>query len=50
MYRYDNVTNHFLRITQVQDQLLAIGDKKKDVDPVNVALNGIPNFWETFVT
>jgi hypothetical protein len=49
MSRSDNVTNYFMRITQVRDQLVAIGDKLDDVELVNVALNGFPKSWEPFV-
>jgi hypothetical protein len=45
----DNVTSYFMRITQVRDQLAAIGEKLDDVELVNVALNGFPNSWKPFV-
>jgi hypothetical protein len=49
MSRSDNVTSYFMRITQVHDQLAAIGEKVDDVELVNVALNGLPKSWEPFV-
>jgi hypothetical protein len=49
MSRSDNVTNYFMRITQVCDQLAAIGEKTEDTELVNVALNGLPKSWEPFV-
>jgi hypothetical protein len=49
MFRSDNVTNYFMRITQVRDQLVAIGETTKDVEVVNVAMNGLPKTWEPFV-
>jgi hypothetical protein len=49
MSRSDNVTSYFMRITQVRDQLAAIGEKVDDVELVNVALNGFPKSWEPFV-
>jgi hypothetical protein len=49
MSRSDNVTNYFMRITQVRDQLAAIGEKTKDIELMNVALNGLPKSWEPFV-
>jgi hypothetical protein len=49
MSRYDNVTSYFMRITQVHDQLAAIGEKMDDVELMNVALNGLPKSWEPFV-
>jgi hypothetical protein len=47
--RYDNVTNYFMRITHVRDQLATIREKTKDAELVNVALNGLPKSWEPFV-
>ena len=47
MSRYDNVTNYFMRITHVCDQIVAIGEKVDDVELVNVY--GFPNSWEPFV-
>jgi hypothetical protein len=38
-----------MRITQVHDQLAAIGEKLDDVELMNVALNGFPKSWEPFV-
>jgi hypothetical protein len=49
MSRSDNVTSYFMRITQVHDQLAAIGEKMEDVELMNVALNGLPKSWEPFV-
>jgi hypothetical protein len=49
MYIFDIVTNYFIRTTQVRDQLVAIGEKMKDVELENVALNGLPKSCEPFV-
>jgi hypothetical protein len=49
MSRSNNVTIYFMRITQVCDQIVAIGEKTNDVELVNVALNGFPKSWEPFV-
>jgi hypothetical protein len=32
----------------VCDQLATIGEKKKDTELMNVALNGLPKSWEPF--
>ena len=45
----DTVVNYLMKITQIQDQLAAIGDKVEDVELVNVALRGLPRSWELFV-
>jgi hypothetical protein len=49
MSRSDNVTSYLMRITQVCDELAAIGEKTEDAELVNVALNGLPKSWEPFV-
>jgi hypothetical protein len=48
MSRSDNVTNYFMWIIQVCDQLAAIGEKTEDAELLNVALNGLPKSWEPF--
>lgn len=40
MTRFDNVTSYLRRITQIRDQLAAIGEKVTEAELVNVALNG----------
>jgi hypothetical protein len=45
MSRFDNVTSYFMRIRQVRDQLVAIGEKTEDTELVNVELNGLPKSW-----
>jgi len=49
MSRSINVTNYFMRITYIRDQLASIGEKVEDVELVNVALNGFTKSWEPFV-
>ena len=48
MSRYDNVTGYFMRITCVCDFISSTGEKMDGVDLVNVALNGLPKYWEPF--
>jgi hypothetical protein len=45
----DNVTNYLMRITQIHDQLTAIGEVVLDTERVNVALNGFTKAWEPFI-
>jgi hypothetical protein len=45
----DMVVNCLMKITQIRDQLVAIGDKVGDAELVNVALRGLPRSWEPFV-
>jgi hypothetical protein len=46
--RSDNVTNYLMRIIELCDKLVAIGEKKEDAELMNVALNVLPNSWEPF--
>jgi hypothetical protein len=45
----DSVTNYFMEITQIHDQLAAIGEKVEDAKLVNMVLNGFLASWEPFV-
>jgi hypothetical protein len=45
----DTVASYIMRITQIRDQLVAIGEAVDDTALVNVALNGFPGSWEPFV-
>jgi hypothetical protein len=38
----DTVASYLMRITQIRDQLAAIGEAVDDTELVNVALNGFP--------
>jgi hypothetical protein len=38
-----------MKVSQLRDQLQAIGDKVDDVELVTVTLNGFPSSWESFV-
>jgi len=48
MSRSGNITSYLMKITQIRDQLPAIGEKVEDVELVNVALNGFTKSWELF--
>ena len=45
----DNVTSYLMRITQIRDQLAAVGETVLDAKLVNVALNGFSKAWEPFI-
>jgi hypothetical protein len=49
MSRFDNVTNYFINITQVCDQLVAIKEKLDDVDLISVVYNGFSKSCQQFV-
>jgi hypothetical protein len=48
MSKSDTVASYLMRITQVRDQLVAIGEAVDETELVNVALNGFPMSWEPF--
>jgi hypothetical protein len=39
MFKLDTVTSYLMNITQIHDQLAAIGEKVEDEELVNLALN-----------
>ena len=45
----DTVASYLMRITQIRDQLVTIGEVVDDTKLVNVALNGFLESWEPFV-
>jgi len=49
MTNSDNVTSYLMRITQICDQLAAVGETVPDAELVNVALNGFTNPWQPFI-
>jgi hypothetical protein len=44
-----NVTSYLMRITQIHDQLVVVGETVLDAELVNVALNGFSKSWEPFI-
>jgi hypothetical protein len=49
MTRSDIVTSYLMKITQIHDQLAAVGEKVEDEELVNMGLNGFPASWGPFV-
>jgi hypothetical protein len=49
MNKSEAVANYFMRISQIKDQLAAIGDPVEDVELVTTTLNGFPSSWDPFV-
>jgi hypothetical protein len=43
------VTSYLMRVSQIRDQLVAIGDVISDKELVTTTLNGFPTFWIPFV-
>ena len=48
MEKDEIVATFFSKITQIRDQLMAIGDKVED-NLVQTVFNGLPTSWETFL-
>jgi putative lipoic acid-binding regulatory protein len=44
----DNITSYFVRISQLRDQLQAIGETISEKELVNIVLNGLPKTWDAF--
>jgi hypothetical protein len=49
MSKSNTIVNYLMKITQIRDHLVAIGEAVDDTRLVNVALNGFPRSWEPFV-
>jgi hypothetical protein len=49
MSRSDSVTSYLMKITQIRDQLAAVGEKVVNAELVNTTLNGFSKPWEPFV-
>ena len=45
----ETVASFFSKISQIRDQLMAIGDKVEDDDLVQTVFDGLPATWETFL-
>jgi putative lipoic acid-binding regulatory protein len=45
----DNITSHFVKISQLRDQLQAIEEIISEEELVNIVLNGLPKTWDAFV-
>ena len=49
MNKGENMVSYLTRITQVRDELGAVGEKVVDAELVRTALNGMENPWTVFV-
>jgi hypothetical protein len=49
MSRSDFVVSYLMRVSQLRDELRAIGDTIDDAELVTVTLNGFPSSWDPFV-
>jgi hypothetical protein len=44
-----SVSSYLMRVSQIRDQIVAIGDVISDKELVTTTLNGFPTFWILFV-
>jgi hypothetical protein len=49
MNKEETITSYFLRISEIRDQLLCIGNTIEDTELTLIALKGLPISWETFI-
>jgi hypothetical protein len=45
----DSVNNYLMKVSQIHDQLVMVGEKVLDAELVNMELNGFLSSWKTFV-
>jgi hypothetical protein len=49
MNKSEMIANFFTRISQIEDQLVTIGDLVEDVELVTTMINGFPPSWDPFL-
>jgi hypothetical protein len=49
MNKSEIISNYFMRISQIKDQLATIGDSMDDAELVTTTVNGFPSSWDPFV-
>ena len=49
MIHGESIQDYFSRVSQIKEQLEAIGDKIDEDELVMTALNGITRSWESFI-
>ena len=45
----ETIQDYFTRVSQIKEQLEAIGDNVEEAEIVMTTLNGIPRTWESFI-
>jgi hypothetical protein len=48
MTKDDTIASYFVKISQLRDQLQAIGEAIQEKEVVNIALNGLSRSWDAF--
>ena len=47
--KLESISSQFTRVSQIKDQLAAIGDPVEEKEFVLTTLNGFPSSWDVFV-
>jgi DNA repair exonuclease SbcCD ATPase subunit len=49
MQNSETIQSYFIRVSQIKEQLEAIGDSVEEAKITKTTLNGLPNSWESFI-
>jgi hypothetical protein len=49
MQNSETIQSYFTRVSQIKEQLEAIGDLVEEAELMMTTLNGLPNSWESFI-
>ena len=49
MKNSETIQSYFTRVSQIKEQLEAIGDTIEEAELVMTTLNGLPRSWESFI-
>ena len=49
MQNSETIQSYFTRVSQIKEQIEAIGDIVEEVELVMTTLNGLPKSWESFI-
>jgi hypothetical protein len=49
MLKSDSINTYLRKVSEIRDQLKAIGDEVSDAELVTISLNGLPISWEPFI-
>jgi len=49
MEKEESMQSYFSRVSQIKEQLEAIGDKVEDAEVLMTTMNGLPRHWDSFI-
>ena len=47
--RFESIQSYFTRVSQIREQIEAIGDSVKEAELVMTTMNGLPRPWDPFI-